>query len=167
MADLIVALSATNTDYLGDLPTSAPGMTGEDVPLYWAWRAHPAIPSTHAFFNVRVGPQAAVLRGLAPLEARILAATSAPRIDLLLLQVSTWWILEFHGHAGLAQLGRVVCYPELLRETYDADVEVRSAVVSWTLNPFLEGSFTRRRIPVFVYTTDRPEPRLVNPAALI
>lgn len=145
-------------------PDRPPGMTGEDVPLYLAFRASPPFDLAHAFFNVRVGPQPTDLRGVAGIDAQLIAQLYAPRLDMLVHDGARWWVIEFHGQAGLAQLGRLDTYPELLCRTYKTAPPLHSLMVCNRVNPFVLPSFTKRQIPVIVYNPPNPQPELKNVA---
>lgn len=161
-AAFINALRADVDLYRVPLPVPPPGLTGEDLPLYTAFVERPPFRVSLAFFNVRVGPQVADLRGLSGIDAQLVAQLLAPRVDMLASDGRTWWLVEFHGQAGLSQLGRLVAYPELLRDTYPEAPPVRSVMIAQRPNPFALAAFTRRGIPVFVYDTPTSPPRAVN-----
>jgi len=133
------------------LPDRPPGMTGDDVELYDRWRRHPHVRAKRAWFNVRVGPDAAALARTASDDARLAAMLAAPRIDMLLDDGAGWWVVEFHGQAALPQLGRLLGYAWLLPRTYTAAPPVRLLLVGFNCNPFLLGLFDRYDVAVVAY----------------
>lgn len=143
-------------------PDNPPGLTGEDVPLYRAFRSTPPIALQLAFFNVRVGPPIEHLAGVSGIDANLVAQLYSPRLDMLTWDGSRWWIIEFHGQAGLPQLGRLDAYPELLCATYPSAPATRSLMIANRVNPFVLPCFTRRRIAVFTYADQKAKPKPEN-----
>lgn len=157
------ALAAATRVYDARLPEVPPGMTGDDTFLYTTWRADPWPVPRLAAFNLRVGPAPATQRDTRTLDDALAAALLALRIDLLTDDGRTWWILEFHHNVGLAQLGRLICYPELLARTFPQSPRTRQLAVTRTVNPFLLDCYTIRSIPVLVLPLDATAPHLANP----
>jgi hypothetical protein len=142
-------------------------MTGDDVPLYTAWRANPVPIPTTTYFNVRVGPLQEDLTGAAGPDAALRAQLLALRIDALVFDGATWWILEFHGQAGIPALGRLLAYPDLLRTTYTVDPPLRSLMIAHTANPFLLPIFAHHHIPVLAYPNPGSPPINLNAVSII
>jgi hypothetical protein len=143
------------------LPDTPPGMIGDDIPLYRAWLKNPKPTPHHVYFNVRVGPRIDELIGAAGDDLRTRAQIYAPRIDLLLWDSTSWWIIEFHGNAGLAQLGRLEAYPDLFRATYRPPDRVQTLLVAQSINPFIPDLFIDRNIAVILF------PDLTQPPTVI
>lgn len=130
----------------GIQPQSPPGMTGDDLPLYKLWSAFPPTATQDAFYNVRVGPPEGELRDLESPDAYLAAQLLALRIDLVYWDGASWLIVEFHRSAGLAQLGRAIAYPALLRTTYPNDEPIKAVVAAYVINPFLVPLFKSHNI---------------------
>lgn len=137
-------------------------MTGDDVPLYQAFRDRPPIRIATAFFNVRCGPPAAHLTAPGSSDERLIADLLAPRIDMLAFDGARWWVTEFHTQAGLPQLGRIDCYPELLCATYPGAPPLGRLMICSTVNPWTLVCYTRRRVALFTYTRQQPRPKPEN-----
>lgn len=167
MSKLDDELSALQRLWTDNLPDTPPGMTGEDVPLWQAWAAEPMVKVHGYYFNVRVGPFYESLAASADPADRVLAANLAARIDALAPSDEAYWILEFHRTAGLAQYGRALAYPKLLRTTYGVDVPLRAAVIVYTVNPYFQPLYTAAGIPLFRYENVGDSGELVNPEALL
>lgn len=149
--------------YRPPLPELPPGMMGGDLPLYAVWRRRPHVTAQVAFFNVRVGNPDPPRHQDAPLNERIAQALTSLRIDLLLRAGAVWWLVEFHSQAGLAQLGRLLAYPDLLRTTHPHDETVRPLLVAELCNPFLLPTWRRAGIPILTYPAPRFEPVVCDP----
>ncbi|MHC4507795.1 MAG: hypothetical protein ACYTAO_02410, partial [Planctomycetota bacterium] len=148
--------------FVDALPEIPPAMIGDDRPLYERWRRQPPFTPLKTFFNVRVGPVRDDLLGLNGQDAQLQAVLLALRIDMLTFSGTAWWVVEFHRGAGLAQFGRLLAYPELLRITYDLDPPLRSMMISTNANPFLEPLWTANNIPVFLYPEANTPPNRLN-----
>jgi hypothetical protein len=164
--ELADMLATDNILYQDALPEVPPGMTGADVPIYRTWKLHPIPKPTKLFFNIRVGPSYDELQGRASADATITAQLLALRIDALAFDGTTWWIIEFHGNAGLPQYGRLTGYPHLLRATYQIDPPLRSIMICDTINPYTLPLFTASGIPVATYPAPGQPASLLNPGAL-
>jgi hypothetical protein len=155
--ELEARLRQDNDLYLPPFPDPPPGMTGEDVPLYRAWLKKPTPSPLRAYYNVRVGPTLAELAGKDGPDARLQAQLLALRMDMLVFDGKTWTIIEFHGQAALPQLGRLVAYPDLLRNTYDFFEPIKTLLVAQNVNPYVLPLFNLNGIPVLTY------PDLITP----
>lgn len=164
MIDLRVALGELAVAYGERLPDRPPGLMGDDVVLYDLWRVAPRPRPQVAWFNVRVGPSLEALTSAADPDAALAAQLGAPRVDLVVHDGTGWWIVEFHAHAGLPQLGRLGCYPELLRRTFAVDAVLRPLMVAHTVNVFVLPCFSERRIPVLLYPDRGSQGVFADPA---
>lgn len=153
--------------FAGPLPEAPPGLMGEDVPLYLGWRRFPLVGPTVSYFNVRLGPPLSELIGQSGDDLKLAAQLLALRADLLHHDGARWWIVEFHGQAGLPQFGRLLAYPTLLRSTYGVDPPIRSLMVCTTANPFLVPLFTAQGIPILTFPDTSQPGTVLNPAVLV
>lgn len=164
--DLDQHLRRVATPYERWLPERPEGMTGEDIPLYSQWRARPIPTVQTAFFNVRVGPAFSALAAPPDLDTTLAAQLLALRVDAVVWDGRSWWVIEYHSTASLAQFGRAIAYPQLLARTYGSGELIRSIIVARTVNPFLLPLFTEHQVAVLLYEAGATQAHLVNPEAL-
>lgn len=166
MSTLVDELRRDYFAYTEPFPDRPPGMTGEDIPLYYLWRERPVPPPRFVFFNVKVGPPPADQLTGDPLQAALTAEFMAVHADAVVFDGTEWWILEYHRQASLPQYGRLLGYPRLFELTYPGFPRPRPLSLTYSVNPFLIPLFTEAQIPLLVYPEAKNPPQLLNPTAI-